>query len=287
MPTLYARTTSTGCCGEVVDTPIVSDLPASSEPARSTVAQPSETPQPPSNLVELPARPAASQTRAVDCPVNSFRTDRGQAGRTGAGRRRPGHACRIPPRSSSRRPGLARPPPRPPHLVPRYRDRSLPQRERNFRRSPIKRLLARVASEETRKGPCRPLLDPSGPNSGTSSSAGSRPETRANPKKACACPSRIDRIPRRARSPHRRLRPVCDQGSRWRLDRERDHAQRPRLLRHPDHREQRPDHRRDRPRRSQPGDHALSLNSTNREGVSFHRPARLGLAQIAVGCASA
>ena len=38
MPTLYARTTSTRCCGEVVDTPIVRDLPASSEPARSTVA---------------------------------------------------------------------------------------------------------------------------------------------------------------------------------------------------------------------------------------------------------
>ena len=38
VPTLYARTTSTRCCGEVVDTPIVSDLPTSSEPARSTVA---------------------------------------------------------------------------------------------------------------------------------------------------------------------------------------------------------------------------------------------------------
>ena len=38
VPTLYARTTSTRCCGEVVDTPIVRDLPASSEPARSTVA---------------------------------------------------------------------------------------------------------------------------------------------------------------------------------------------------------------------------------------------------------
>ncbi len=38
MPTMYARTTSTRCCGEVVDTPIVTDLPASSEPAWSTVA---------------------------------------------------------------------------------------------------------------------------------------------------------------------------------------------------------------------------------------------------------
>ena len=38
VPTLYARTTSTRCCGEVVDTPIVSDLPTSSEPARSAVA---------------------------------------------------------------------------------------------------------------------------------------------------------------------------------------------------------------------------------------------------------
>ena len=38
MPTLFARTTSTRCCGEVIDTPIVTDLPASSEPARSTVA---------------------------------------------------------------------------------------------------------------------------------------------------------------------------------------------------------------------------------------------------------
>ena len=93
MPTLYASTTSTRCCGEVVDTPIVRDLPASSEPARSTVAaspaaRSNRREQPP---IESPARPAASQTRAVDCPVNSFRTDRGQAGRTGAGRRRPGH----------------------------------------------------------------------------------------------------------------------------------------------------------------------------------------------------
>jgi Carboxypeptidase regulatory-like domain len=39
MPTVYARTTSTRCCGEVVDTPIVMDLPASSEQARSTVIE--------------------------------------------------------------------------------------------------------------------------------------------------------------------------------------------------------------------------------------------------------
>ena len=38
MPTVYARTTSTRCCGEMVDTPIVTDLPASSELAWSTVA---------------------------------------------------------------------------------------------------------------------------------------------------------------------------------------------------------------------------------------------------------
>ena len=38
MPTMYARTSSTRCCGEMVDTPIVRDLPASSEPAWSTVA---------------------------------------------------------------------------------------------------------------------------------------------------------------------------------------------------------------------------------------------------------
>ena len=80
MPTLYARTTSTRCCGEVVDTPIVRDLPAFSEPARSTVAA---SPAARSNRREsasarrIASRPAASQTRAVDCPVNSFRTDRG------------------------------------------------------------------------------------------------------------------------------------------------------------------------------------------------------------------
>ncbi len=114
MPTLYARTTSTRCCGEVVDTPIVRDLLASSEPAEDDSI--------PSNVPELPtreadasqagettapgrlrdsetsiksrrigSRPAPSQARAVNCPVNSFRTDRGQAGLTGAGRRRPGH----------------------------------------------------------------------------------------------------------------------------------------------------------------------------------------------------
>jgi Carboxypeptidase regulatory-like domain len=38
MPTVYARTSSNRCCGETVDTPIVRDLPASSEPAWSTVA---------------------------------------------------------------------------------------------------------------------------------------------------------------------------------------------------------------------------------------------------------
>jgi hypothetical protein len=38
MPALYATTTSTRCCGEADDTPIVRDLPASSEPAWSTVA---------------------------------------------------------------------------------------------------------------------------------------------------------------------------------------------------------------------------------------------------------
>ena len=91
----------------------------------------------------------------------------------------------------------------------------------------------------------------------------------SEPEEDVACPSQSTEYLGEARSPHRRLRPVCDEGSRWRLDRERDHAQRPRLLRQPDHREQRPDHRRDRPRHSQPGDHALSLNSTNREGVSF------------------
>ena len=114
MPTLYARTTSTRCCGEVVDTPIVRDLPASSEPAEAG-SIPSNVPEPPTreadasqagettgarpaprlrtsiNSRRIACRPAASQTRAVDCPVNSFRTDRGQAGRTGAGRRRPGH----------------------------------------------------------------------------------------------------------------------------------------------------------------------------------------------------
>ena len=62
MPTLYARTTSTRCCGEVVDTPIVRDLPASSEPARSTVA----------------ASPAARSNRReqttdrIACPPRSF-----------------------------------------------------------------------------------------------------------------------------------------------------------------------------------------------------------------------
>ena len=79
MPTLYARTTSTRCCGEVVDTPIVRDLPASSEPARSTVAaspaarsnrreqppvrsEPAEDDSIPSNVPELPTREAdASQ----------------------------------------------------------------------------------------------------------------------------------------------------------------------------------------------------------------------------------
>ena len=79
MPTLYARTTSTRCCGEVVDTPIVRDLPTSSEPARSTVAaspaawsnrreqppvrsEPAEDDSIPSNVPELPTREAdASQ----------------------------------------------------------------------------------------------------------------------------------------------------------------------------------------------------------------------------------
>ena len=55
MPTLYARTTSTRCCGEVVDTPIVRDLPASSEPARSTVA----------------ASPAARSATAIEQPSRS------------------------------------------------------------------------------------------------------------------------------------------------------------------------------------------------------------------------
>ena len=54
MPTLYARTTSTRCCGEVVDTPIVRDLLASSEPAEDDSI--------PSNVPELPTREAdASQ----------------------------------------------------------------------------------------------------------------------------------------------------------------------------------------------------------------------------------
>ena len=54
MPTLYARTTSTRCCGEVVDTPIVRDLPVSSEPAEDDSI--------PSNVPELPTREAdASQ----------------------------------------------------------------------------------------------------------------------------------------------------------------------------------------------------------------------------------
>ncbi len=55
MPTLYARTTSTRCCGEMVDTPIVRDLPASSEPAWSTVA----------------ASPAARTDRREQPPVRS------------------------------------------------------------------------------------------------------------------------------------------------------------------------------------------------------------------------
>ena len=156
MPTLYARTTSTRCCGEVVDTPIVRDLPASSEPARSTVAaSPAARSEPPVERARLGRRARRSFPDASSRLSGQLLPHRPRPSRPHRGRASPTWTpCRIPPRSSSRRPDLARPPPRPPHLVPRYRDRSLPQRVRNFSRPPIKRLLARVASGETRKGPC-------------------------------------------------------------------------------------------------------------------------------------
>ena len=73
IPTMYASTTSARCCGEVVDTPIVRDLPASSEPARSTVAaspaaRSNRLEQPPIELPPAPQLPRREQSTVRSTP---------------------------------------------------------------------------------------------------------------------------------------------------------------------------------------------------------------------------
>ena len=77
MPTLYARTTSTRCCGEsepAEDDSIPSNVPElptreadASQAGETTGAQAgSETPKPPSNRVELPPAPQLPRRATVD-----------------------------------------------------------------------------------------------------------------------------------------------------------------------------------------------------------------------------
>ena len=165
MPTLYARTTSTRCCGEMVDTPIVRDLPASSEPAWSTVAASSaartdhreqppvrseqaEDDSIPSNVPELPTpqlprRREQSTVRSTpSAPTAAKPAAQGQGDDLDT----------VTDPKSTTRPGLpVSAAPAPGAEVPRP---VAPTEGEKLGRPPIKRHLARVASGETRKGPC-------------------------------------------------------------------------------------------------------------------------------------
>ena len=119
MPTLYARTTSTRCCGEEVDTPIVSALTRvlRAGPVRPT-RQPAPAPRLRSYQIASNRLPPRSFPDASSRLSGQLLPHRPRPGRPHRGRASPTWTpCRIPPRSSSRRPDLARPPPRPSHLV--------------------------------------------------------------------------------------------------------------------------------------------------------------------------
>ena len=139
VPTLYARTTSTRCCGEVVDTPIVRDLPASSEPARSTVAA---SPAARSNRREqstvrsTPSAPTAAKPALQGQGVADLDTVPDPAAELKTTTRP------VPPASAASAPGTEVPKP------------VAPTEDQELSRPPIKRLLTRVASGESRKGPC-------------------------------------------------------------------------------------------------------------------------------------